>query len=234
MNTPRKPSSKPTPVRRQDAPQFPVNGPCNPDRKDDGEEKRDSQPRNPPHGDVPAADLALFFADDKTRGLCTHILDALGNPNPHLDAHDVQNNLVIKALRNKFAKYDPTKDAKGGYRNIVIRNECRDFEKKRRRRQTVSLDAPLEEDDKPIEIGLEPIFEGLQSLMINERESLLHRALEQLSERERAVLSLKCLAEMTHAEITKKLKIPVTSIAGIAHQARQKLRGLLGEDFLVD
>ena len=60
-----------------------------------------------------------------------------------------------------------------------------------------------------------------------EARRMVHRGLQELSDRNRLVISLHFLGGMSHKEIARFLDVPVTTIEGRMHRAKKQLRGTI-------
>lgn len=144
--------------------------------------------------------------------------------NKYLDILKAQNE-----LKNRFNR-EPTKDEVADKANI----SKEDFEKIIRAKNSVlSLDEPLLQDDET-EIRLEDVLEETNSftaddfMMAQARGEILRKSLSILSDKERAVITLKYglndNKERTLSEVGKELKLSRERVRQLEKSAIQKLR----------
>lgn len=128
------------------------------------------------------------------------------------NAEDITSEFFIK-LWEKSASYKPGTGHRG-WMATIARNMTIDFIRKYKREE---LTDTFEDTAK----------EPSQSSYIEEQvvnESLIKEALDSLSEKEREVIHLKVMGDMTLQEISKVLKTPMGTIAWRYREAVNKLR----------
>lgn len=96
-------------------------------------------------------------------------------------------------------------------------------EKRRQRRQAVSLEANREKS------GSEPIDGDLENdpsrpLELDERRLIVERALAELSEEFRTVIVLKEIEDLKYEQIAEILDCPIGTVRSRLHRAREELR----------
>lgn len=99
----------------------------------------------------------------------------------------------------------------GAWFRKIIRTEC--FRLIRSRQLTTSLDA--------LESSEEPCHDDSGTL---ELRLVLLKAVATLSERERSIISLKYLSELSYSEIAEFLDVPISTVKKRLHDGRRKLR----------
>ena len=161
------------------------------------------------------ADLAAVFANHRRELTCytRRLLDRAGIPRARLDAEDVVQNAVLKALQKERTEkiHNPR-----AYLYEVIRNQVRDES----RRRNVPL--PLDDEAGP---GL--AASSVKTVDETERAAdrvVVHAALSELPRQQRIVVWANKGLQYTHAEIAELLEL---SLGTVATHARRGL-ALLG------
>jgi RNA polymerase sigma-70 factor (ECF subfamily) len=112
----------------------------------------------------------------------------------------------------------------------IHRNERRHRHRGKRNAIEVSIDAPAEGEDLPIDppaAGRAPD----QAAYEKERREALARAVQGMPPQMRQVLSLRVDQDLKYREIAAVLQISIETVKAHLFQARQRLRDELGEDF---
>ena len=148
-------------------------------------------------------------------------------------ARDLTQEVFVRVHRS-LARYDPVYPFPSWiYR--VASNLCIDWIR-RRRIDTVSLDAPLpgaDEDSPSRELegaGLDPSEE----MERRERSALLAAGLAKLPEAHRLVLILRHQRELSYEEIAVALDVPLGTVKARIHRAREAFRRILLRDHDVE
>ncbi len=142
------------------------------------------------------------------------------------DALDVSQDAFVKAYR-ALGRFDINRPFFPWiYR--ILRNTCMSHLARHRPGRTVSLDQIVEEvGDRFPASGENP----RQSARRHERKEHLLAAIERLKPAHREILALKHFEEMSYAEISEALGIPMGTVMSRLHHARRALaREIEGED----
>jgi RNA polymerase sigma-70 factor, ECF subfamily len=132
------------------------------------------------------------------------------------DAEDVVQDAFIRALE-RLDTLDRGRPFRAWYYRIVV-NQALNFRRSRTRRATESIPGDARSTTPSPELDADRA--GLR-----ER---LHRALQQLTEKQRTIVQLADLEEFTSAEIAHILGMPDGTVRWHLHQARRALRQMLG------
>lgn len=147
-----------------------------------------------------------------------------GNPD---DAEDLAQEAVAEAFR-AFDRYRPGTYFDRWLYRIMSRTYI-DTVRRRRRRPTVSLDAPSAADGDPRILSLGDSSQDPQEL--TEKASLdgaIQAALDRLPQEFRAAVVLADIEGLSYDEVADALRCPVGTVRSRLHRARQLLRGALG------
>lgn len=132
------------------------------------------------------------------------------------DALDVVQDAFIKAYQN-LSRFD-LKRAFRPWLMTIVRNQCLDFLRRRKRRRVEDL--PLHLPDA-------------RALSRTERRVLRHEirdAMSRLSEAQREIVFLKDYQGHSYAEIAEILDIPLGTVMSRLHHARKRMVGYLNGD----
>ena len=127
------------------------------------------------------------------------------------EAEDAVQDLYLKLWQDRN-RTEQVKNPKA-YCLTMLRNSCLDRLKSKRLRDRSSLDG-VEREQQP-EDGV---------LCARERGKAVFEAIGRLPERERTVLKMKILDEMSYEQIEKRTGIPYLSLRVLLSGARKKLR----------
>lgn len=133
------------------------------------------------------------------------------------DAEDITSEFFIKLYTNAD-KYVSGSGHKG-YMATIARNMAIDFMRKNKREILESFTTD-EEDETP---KVEPVSDEKCEETVIENISL-REALSKLKEKERIVVDMKILSEMTFQEISDALKLPMGTVTWRYREAIKKLR----------
>ena len=133
------------------------------------------------------------------------------------DAEDITSEFFIK-LWQSVASYKEGNGHKG-YLATIARNMALDFLRKNRREV---LESFSKEDDGEIPIA-EPVSKDNTEEEVTTNIAL-NEALKTLNEKERIIIDMKVLSDMTFQEISKTLGIPMGTVTWRYQQAIKKLR----------
>lgn len=84
------------------------------------------------------------------------------------------------------------------------------------------------DDDAPPPADLQPLVDGNETVDASEREELVHRALDQLSDAHRAVVVLRLLEGYSTRETAEILDVPEGTVMSRLYRATSALETLLG------
>ena len=132
------------------------------------------------------------------------------------DARDASQETFVHA----YLKLDQLRDVDrfAGWLRTIALNRCRSL--RRGRKETVPLDevsAPVDETTP------------CDGLLARESRESVHRALRMLTDRNRLVITLRYLGGMSYRDIAGFLDVPLSTVEGRMHRAKQELRGRLME-----
>ena len=108
----------------------------------------------------------------------------------------------------------------------VVSNAALDLGRSRGRRETLSLDSPLEESAQQ---GLLSADESGRGLERADLRRLLDRALANLSEVQRQTFVLYADAGLSYREVAQATGASIGTVMSRLYYARQKLRAFLGD-----
>lgn len=129
------------------------------------------------------------------------------------DCEDLSQQVFAKA----FAAL-PTYVEQGSFRSWLLRiarNES--FALTRQRKVRPGSDRELREDD----LNVPSVIQQVES---RDRMARIVRAIQQLPEKERIVVQLRLREEISFREIAEVLEVPLGTVLGRMHQARDRLR----------
>ncbi len=138
------------------------------------------------------------------------------------DAEDLTQEAFAKAF-NSIEKFD-SKYAFSTWLFRIATNNTIDFIRKRRV-QTVSIDAPIEGDDgsnMTIDVKDEDLNPN-EELLKKQRSRYLHMAIEKLPEKYRILVELRYFKEFSYEEIANELQIPLGTVKAQLFRARELL-----------
>lgn len=132
------------------------------------------------------------------------------------DAEDITSEFFIRIYQTAD-KFSPGSGHKG-YLATIARNMAIDFMRKNKREVPESFS---KEDDE------EPVFEPVAKEDTEEEvvgNATVEEALSKLKDKERIIVDMKILSEMTFEEIAERLKIPLGTVTWRYREAIRKLR----------
>jgi RNA polymerase sigma-70 factor, ECF subfamily len=134
-------------------------------------------------------------------------------------AEDIASLVFEKALLH-FADVEKTETA-GPWLYRIARNCTIDYF--RRRKLGISLEQLSTEEHPPVA--------SLEDLVVaNDEQKYLLTQLQQLSERERVVIGLKFVANLSNREIARVLQIPEGTVGSLLYRSLRRLRSLLTKE----
>lgn len=135
----------------------------------------------------------------------------------HEDANDIVQNCFIKVFRNihRFER----KSSLYTWLYRIATNEAITFLNKKNKRQTSSLD----DEDHTVyyQLMADSYFDG------DEAQALLHGAVAQLPEKQKAVFMLRYFEEMSYKEMSEVLETSVGGLKASFHHAVKKIEARL-------
>jgi RNA polymerase sigma factor (sigma-70 family) len=108
---------------------------------------------------------------------------------------------------------------------VIVRSRALDF---LRRRASERADAALELDDAMRESIAGDSPDPMDTSQASEQAWALHECLRKLEARQREVLSLAYLRDMSHSELAEQLKLPLGTVKTWIRRGIDQLRGCMG------
>lgn len=138
------------------------------------------------------------------------------------DAEDLTQEAFAKAF-NSIEKFD-SKFAFSTWLFRIATNNCIDFIRKKRV-QTVSLDAPVEGDDgSSMHFDVrDDDLDPNEAMLKKQRSRYLLMAIDRLPEKYRTLVELRYFKEFSYDEVAKELQIPLGTVKAQLFRARELL-----------
>ncbi|MEL6627534.1 MAG: sigma-70 family RNA polymerase sigma factor [Bacteroidota bacterium] len=138
------------------------------------------------------------------------------------DAEDLTQEAFAKAF-NSIEKFD-SKFAFSTWLFRIATNNTIDFIRKKRV-QTVSIDAPVEgEDGSSMRFDVrDDDLDPNAAMLKKQRSRYLHMAIEKLPEKYRVLVKLRYFEELSYEEIATELQIPLGTVKAQLFRARELL-----------
>ncbi|MDP5170829.1 MAG: sigma-70 family RNA polymerase sigma factor [Bacteroidia bacterium] len=138
------------------------------------------------------------------------------------DAEDLTQEAFAKAF-NSIEKFD-SKFAFSTWLFRIATNNCIDFIRKKRV-QTVSIDAPVEGDDgSSMRFDVrDDDLDPNDALLKQQRKRYLSMAIERLPEKYRELVELRYFKELSYEEVANELQIPLGTVKAQLFRARELL-----------
>jgi RNA polymerase sigma-70 factor (ECF subfamily) len=153
-------------------------------------------------------------------------LQLLGNQD---DALDVSQDAMLRFFAN-LHRFDAERPVRPWLFRIV-RNLALDLFRRRKVRQTESLDAVGDEDGERTRIDpADPSVDLDRDLLQSQLRRRLFAALNQLTPMQREIVVLRDYQDLSYQEIAEMLEIPLGTVMSRLHGARQRLRLLVEGD----
>jgi RNA polymerase sigma-70 factor, ECF subfamily len=137
-------------------------------------------------------------------------------------AEDLAQEVFLRVYRAR-QKYVPSAKFTTWLFHIATNLALNSIRDARHRQMEVSIDAPAEEDQTPLEIPAKEMAAD-QSLVERDRAALIHRAVESLPEKQRAAVLLHKYEEMDYAEIARVLDCSESALKSLLFRAYETLR----------
>jgi RNA polymerase sigma-70 factor (ECF subfamily) len=145
----------------------------------------------------------------------------------HDDAEDLAQEAIVEAFR-AFDRYQPGTYFDRWLYRIMSRTYI-DTVRRRNRRPTVSLDAPLGAEGAPLAAVVgDSSWDPQQLTETLDLDGRIQAALDGLPEEFRAAVVLADIEGLSYDEVAAALRCPVGTVRSRLHRARQMLRGALG------
>jgi len=168
-------------------------------------------------GDMQAFEILVTVYEKKAYAVARSLA---GNDT---DAQDVVQEIFIKLFQNiKTFSWESSFNT-WFYR--LMRNAAIDFIRKRKRRETVSLDAPLSMEDDDISRDV-PDSAPTPDESYDKRElgELVAKTMQSLPEEQRTVLVMRDMMDASYEEIAEKLQCPLGTVKSRIYRARAALK----------
>ena len=107
---------------------------------------------------------------------------------------------------------------------VIVRSRALDF---RRRRASDRADAVLELDDAMIETVASDAADPMDTTQASEQAWALHECMRKLEARQREVVSLAYLRDLSHSELAQQLKLPLGTVKTWIRRGLDQLRGCM-------
>ena len=107
---------------------------------------------------------------------------------------------------------------------VIVRSRALDF---RRRRASDRADAVLELDDAISETVAGDSPDPMDTTQASEQAWALHECLRKLDGRQREVVSLAYLRDLSHSELSDQLKLPLGTVKTWIRRGLEQLRGCM-------
>ena len=108
---------------------------------------------------------------------------------------------------------------------VIVRSRALDF---RRRRASDRADAVLELDDAIIETVASDAADPMDTTQASEQAWALHECMRKLEAKQREVVSLAYLRDLSHSELAEQLKLPLGTVKTWIRRGLDQLRGCMG------
>ncbi|MBI2771870.1 MAG: sigma-70 family RNA polymerase sigma factor [Burkholderiales bacterium] len=108
---------------------------------------------------------------------------------------------------------------------VIVRSRALDF---LRRRASERADAGLELDDAITETVAGDSPNPMDTTQASEQAWALHECLRKLEARQREVVSLAYLRDLSHSELAEQLKLPLGTVKTWIRRGLEQLRGCMG------
>jgi RNA polymerase sigma-70 factor (ECF subfamily) len=138
------------------------------------------------------------------------------------DAEDISQQVFIRVWKSA-ARYEPTAKFTTWLfkitRNLVF-NELR----RRKRHPTRSLDATMDDDDRPLQIPDPGTKAADTALLDDEMQTAIQKAIEELPEIQRMAIILRRYDDIPYEDIGEMLGLSVPAVKSVLFRARTELR----------
>ena len=143
------------------------------------------------------------------------------------DASDIAQEALIKAYKN-IDKFDFNSSFSTWLYRITV-NACIDEMRRRKGRESISIDA--EDEESGLAVQIEDTSLGAEERVIqNETVSEVRAAIDKLSEEHKAVIILRDLQDMTYEQVAQTLDLSIGTVKSRLARARKSLKDIILKD----
>ena len=143
------------------------------------------------------------------------------------DAADIAQEALIKVYKN-IDKFDFNSSFSTWLYRITV-NACIDEMRRRKGRESISIDA--EDEESGLAVQIEDTSLGAEERVIqNETVSEVRAAIDKLSEEHKTVIILRDLQDMTYEQVAQTLDISIGTVKSRLARARKSLKDIILKD----
>ena len=143
------------------------------------------------------------------------------------DASDSAQEALIKAYKN-IDKFDFNSSFSTWLYRITV-NACIDEMRRRKGRESISIDA--EDEESGLAVQIEDTSLGAEERVIqNETVSEVRAAIDKLSEEHKTVIILRDLQDMTYEQVAQTLDLSIGTVKSRLARARKSLKDIILKD----
>lgn len=143
------------------------------------------------------------------------------------DASDIAQEALIKAYKN-IDKFDFNSSFSTWLYRITV-NACIDEMRRRKGRESISIDA--EDEESGLAVQIEDTSLGAEERVIqNETVSEVRAAIDKLSEEHKTVIILRDLQDMTYEQVAQTLDLSIGTVKSRLARARKSLKDIILKD----
>ena len=143
------------------------------------------------------------------------------------DASDIAQEALIKAYKN-IDKFDFNSSFSTWLYRITV-NACIDEMRRRKGRESISIDA--EDEESGLAVQIEDTSLGAEERVIqNETVSEVRAAIDKLSEEHKTVIILRDLQDMTYEQVAQTLDLRIGTVKIRLARARKSLKDIILKD----
>lgn len=143
------------------------------------------------------------------------------------DASDIAQEALIKAYKN-IDKFDFNSSFSTWLYRITV-NACIDEMRRRKGRESISIDA--EDEEGGLTVQIEDTSLGAEERVIqNETVSEVRAAIDKLSEEHKTVIILRDLQDMTYEQVAQTLDLSIGTVKSRLARARKSLKDIILKD----
>lgn len=150
----------------------------------------------------------------------------MGNPE---DTYDLSQETFIKVY-TKLNQFDGTSQFSTWLYRIAT-NTCLDELRRRKGKETFSIDQAIESEDSYIHPEQEDKNENVEREIIEkEKAHIIQMALNEVNEKNRAVLILRDIQQLSYDEIAQSLDISLGTVKSRISRGREQVKKILMQD----
>ena len=143
------------------------------------------------------------------------------------DASDIAQEALIKAYKN-IDKFDFNSSFSTWLYRITV-NACIDEMRRRKGRESISIDA--EDEESGLAVQIEDTSLGAEERVIqNETVSEVRAAIDKLSEEHKTVIILRDLQDMTYEQVAQTLDLSIGTVKSRLARARKSRKDIILKD----